>query len=96
VHPRNSWDLKAYKQRAGETLCEYIRHFSKKCNELPDIVDADMMRTFISGTTNEALIHELGHYQQRTTWELLDLTTSRASSEEAIMQSSAAQGQGAS
>ena len=35
VHLRNSWDLKAAcKQKAGETLREYIRHFSKQCNEL--------------------------------------------------------------
>ena len=44
----------------GETLREYIRRFSKQCNELLDIVDADVIRVFISGTTNEALIHELG------------------------------------
>jgi hypothetical protein len=60
VRPGNSWDLKACKHKAGETLCEYIRRFSKQCNELPDIVDADVIRAFISGTTNEALVHELG------------------------------------
>jgi hypothetical protein len=43
-----------------------------------------MIRVFISGTTNEALIHELGRCKPRTMWELLDLTTSHASSKKAI------------
>jgi hypothetical protein len=33
VHPRNSWDLKAYKQKVRETLREYIHCFSKQCND---------------------------------------------------------------
>jgi hypothetical protein len=36
--PRNSWDLHNYKQRPDETLWEYIQHFSKKRNELPNII----------------------------------------------------------
>ena len=71
-------------QKAGETLCEYIRRFSIQCNELPHIVNADRIRAFISGMTNEALVHELGHNKPRMTRELLDLTTSHASGEEAI------------
>ena len=62
----------------------YICRFSKQYNELPNIMDADVIRAFISGTTNEALIHELGCNKLRMTRELLDLTTSHASSEEAI------------
>jgi inhibitor of KinA sporulation pathway (predicted exonuclease) len=78
VRPRNSWDLKACKQKIGETLRKYIRR-SKQCNELPDIVDADVIGAFISSTTNEALVHELGRNKPRTTRELLDLATSHAS-----------------
>ena len=84
MRPKNSWDLKAYKQKVGETLCEYIRRFSKQCNELPDIVDTDMIGAFISGTSNEALIHELERCKPWTTRELLDLTTNHVSSEEAV------------
>jgi hypothetical protein len=79
VQPRNAWDLKAYKQKTGETLRKYICYFSKQCNELPDIVDADVIGTFISGTTNEALVHELGRNKPQTMRELLDLATSHAS-----------------
>ena len=47
-------------------------------------MDTDVIRAFISGTTSEALIHELGRCKPRTTWEFLDLTTSHAFGEEAI------------
>ena len=45
-------------------------------------MDVDVI--FISGTTNKALIHELGRYKPRMMQELLDLMTSHTSSEEAI------------
>jgi hypothetical protein len=69
------WDLKNYRQKPRETLHEYIYHFSKQCNELPDIVNADVIEVFISGTTNESLVHKLGHNNPRTTRELLNLAT---------------------
>jgi hypothetical protein len=81
VHPRNSWNLKACKQKVGETLHEYIHRFSKQCNELPNIVDGDVIGAFISGTTNESLIHDLRRCKPRMTRELLDLATSHASGE---------------
>jgi hypothetical protein len=70
--------------KSGETLCEYIHCFSKPCNELPDIVDADMIGAFISGMTNEALDHELKRCKPRMTRELLDLATSHTSGERAV------------
>lgn len=79
VHPGNSWDFKACKQKAGETLREYVHHFSKWCNELPDIVDADVIGAFISSKSNEALVHELGCNKPQTTRELLDHAMSHAS-----------------
>jgi hypothetical protein len=44
----------------------------------------DVIRAFISSTTNEALIHELERCKLRTMQELLNLATSHASSEEAV------------
>ena len=84
MRPRNFRDLKACKQKVGETLHKYIYHFSKKCNELPNIMDADVIRAFSFGTTNEALIHELRCNKPRMTWELLDLTMVHASGKEAV------------
>ena len=40
--------------------------------------------TFLTGTTYESLVHKLGRKNPRTTKELLDITTSYASGEEAV------------
>ena len=60
AHPRNPWDLKNYRQKSRETLCEYIQCFSWQCNELPDVADTDVIGAFLSRTTCESLIHKLG------------------------------------
>ena len=58
-HPRNPWDLKNYRQKADETLRGYIRRFSRQCTELPNVVDADVIGAFLSGTTCESLVKAL-------------------------------------
>ena len=82
--PGNPWDLKNCRQKAGETLREYIRRFSRQCNELPNVADADAIGAFLSGTTCKSLVHKLGRRSPRTTKELLDIATSHASGEEAV------------
>ena len=82
--PRNPWDLKNFRHKAGETLRGYIRRFSRQCNELPNIADADVIGAFLSGTTYESLVHKLGCKGPRTTKEL-DIATSHASGEEAVI-----------
>ena len=52
--------------------------------QLPDIVDADVISTFLSGTTCESLIHKLGCLKPHTTRYLLDVATNHASGEEAV------------
>ena len=54
-------DLKNCRQTAGETLCWYIWRFSRQCNKLPNVADADVIGAFLSGTTYESLVHKLGH-----------------------------------
>ena len=53
--------------RKLETLREYIRCFSKQCNDLPDIMHVDVIGAFIFCMTNKALVHEHGHYKPRMT-----------------------------
>jgi hypothetical protein len=68
----------------GESLQYYIRRFSKQCNSLPDVIDADIVSVFLSGTTCKSLIHKLDCWKLRTTRKLLDIATNHASSEEAV------------
>ena len=60
VRPGNSWDLKSCKQERGKSLRDYIRRFSKQCNSIPDIVDADVISAFLTGTSCKTLVHKLG------------------------------------
>ena len=49
-----------------------------------NVVDADVIRAFLSRTTYESLVHKLGRKGPWTNKELLDIATSHASSEEAV------------
>ena len=84
VRPRNSWDLKSYQQEPSKPLRDYICSFSKRCNSLYDVIDADVISMFLFGTTCESLIHKLGCLKPRTTHDLLDVATNHASGEEVV------------
>ena len=58
--PRNPWDLKNCRQKFRETLHGYIRRFSRQCNELLNVTDADVIGAFLSRTNCESLVHKLG------------------------------------
>jgi hypothetical protein len=60
VHPRNSWDLKSCKQEPSESMRDYIRMFSRQCNSLLDIINTDIVGTFLTGTTCKSHFHKLG------------------------------------
>ena len=51
---------------------------------MPNVADTDINGAFLSGTTYESLVHKLGCKGPQTTKELLDITTSHTSSEEAV------------
>jgi len=72
VRPGNSWDLKSCKQEPGESLRDYIRPFSKQCNSLPGVVDADAIGALLSGTHCKTLVHKLGCQKPCTTHELFE------------------------
>ena len=52
--------------------------------QLPDVVDANVISMFLSGTTYESLIHKLGCLKPHTTCDLLNVATNHISSEEAV------------
>ena len=58
--PRNPWDFKNCHQKAGETIRAYIWRFSQQCNELSNVVDADIIGAFLFETICESLVHKLG------------------------------------
>jgi hypothetical protein len=82
--PGNSWDLRSYKQKPGESLCDYIQCFSKQHTELPNITDFDIIMAFLSRTTCKELVQELGHNTPATANELMDIITNYAASEEVV------------
>jgi hypothetical protein len=54
--PGNSWDLRSYKQKPGESLRDYIRRFSKQHTGLPNLTDSDVIIAFLPGTTCKELV----------------------------------------
>jgi hypothetical protein len=77
--PSNSWYLKNCRQKPGESIHDYIRRFSKECNAVPNVADADVIGAFLSGTTCISLVHKLGRKGLRTIKELLDIATNHTS-----------------
>jgi hypothetical protein len=56
MRPSNSWDLRSCKQKLGESLRDYIRHFSRQRTELPNVTESDVIMAFLSGTTYKELV----------------------------------------
>jgi hypothetical protein len=84
VCPRNSWDLRSYRQQPGESLREYIQRFSKQRTELPNIIDSDVIGAFLAGTTCRDLVSKLGHKTPTRASELMDVATKFALGQEAV------------
>jgi hypothetical protein len=80
----NSWDLRACTQKPGESLRDFIRHFSKRCTELPSVAQSEIVHAFLEGTTCRDLVRELGRSPLVDSNELFDFATSFASGEEAV------------
>ena len=67
-----------------ESLRNFIRCFSKQCTELPRVGDSEIVQAFLSGTSYQDLVRELGRNVPTTAAALLDIATNFASREEAI------------
>jgi hypothetical protein len=80
----NSWDLRVYTQKPGESLRDFIRRFSKRCTELSSVAQSEIVHAFLEGTTCRDLVHELGRSPPVDSNELFDIATSFASGEEAV------------
>jgi hypothetical protein len=84
VRPGNSWDLRSWTQRPGESLRDFIQRFSKRCTELPSVAQSEIVHAFLEGTTCRDLVRELGRSPPADSNELFDIATSFASGEEAV------------
>jgi hypothetical protein len=84
VRPGNSWDLRAFTQKPGESLRDFIQRFSKRCTELPSVAQSEIVHAFLEGTTCWDLVRELGRSPPVDSNELFDIATSFASGEEAV------------
>jgi hypothetical protein len=84
MRPDNSWDLRSCKQKPGESLRDYIQHFSKQRTELPNITDSDVIMAFLSSITCKELVRELGRITPITANGLMDIITNFATGEEAV------------
>jgi hypothetical protein len=90
VRPGNSWDLRACTQKLGESLRDFIRHFSKRCTELPSVAQSKIVHAFLEGTTCRDLVRELGRSPPADSNELFDIATNFSLGEEAVGRSSTA------
>jgi hypothetical protein len=84
VRPGNSWDLRSCRQQPGESLRDYIRHFSKQRTELPNVTDSDVIGAFLVGTACRDLVSKLGRKTPTRASELMDIATKFASGQEAV------------
>ena len=84
VCPGNSWDLRGCQQQPNESLRDYIRRFSKQCNELPSVADSEIISAFLQGTTCRDLVRELGRSPPTSANGMFDVATNFASGEEAV------------
>nr|CAB3453698.1 unnamed protein product [Digitaria exilis] len=71
------------KQKPGESLRDFIRRFSKRCTELPNITDHQIIHSFLESTTCYSLVCKLGRSPPPDANRLFEVASKYASGEEA-------------
>ena len=76
-------DVRAVRQKPGETLRKYIQCFSQVRNKIPNATDAQVISAFHPGVTDVRMLEKLGIHDNITTVvKLFDLADKCAKAEE--------------
>ena len=79
-------DLRAVRQKPGETLRRYIQRFSQVRNKIPNIPDSHVISAFKEGVTNHRMLEKLGIHDKLTSVvKLFDLADKCAKAEEGLL-----------
>jgi hypothetical protein len=79
-------DLRAVRQKSGETLRKYIQRFSQVRNKIPNIPDSHVIAAFREGVTNRRMLEKLGiHDTLSSVVKLFDIADKCAKAEEGLL-----------
>ena len=81
--PSTMYDLEKLHQSSGESLRDFIRHFSETRNSIPNITDAEAIAAFTKGLRHEQLCGKLYRKRPTTIGELIQTANGYADTEEA-------------
>nr|AAV31299.1 putative polyprotein [Oryza sativa Japonica Group]AAV32107.1 putative polyprotein [Oryza sativa Japonica Group] len=82
--PSTHFDLYNIVQKSGESLQDYIRHFSKQRNKISDITDDVIIATFTKGIRHEDLVGKFGRKPPKTVKQMFEKANEYAKAEDAI------------
>ena len=81
--PDTKYDLEKLHQSSGESLRDFIRHFSKIRNSFPNITNVEAIAAFTKVLQHEQLHGKLYHKRPTTIGELIQIANGYADAEEA-------------
>nr|ABA98116.1 retrotransposon protein, putative, Ty3-gypsy subclass [Oryza sativa Japonica Group] len=82
--PGTHFDLYNIIQKSGESLRDYIRHFSKERNKISDITDDVIIAAFTKGIRHEDLVGKFGRKPPKTVKQMFEKANEYAKAEDAI------------
>jgi len=79
-------DLRAVRQKSGETLRKYIQRFSQVRNKIPNVDDSQVISAFREGVSNRRMLKKLGvHDTLSSVSKLFDIADKCAKAEEGLL-----------